>query len=785
MALVGGVNILASMKPWIGFAQASMLSPDGRCKSFDADGAGYVRAEGGGVVIVKPLADAERDGDPILAVILGTGVNSDGRTMGMAMPSGEAQEALLRQVYGACGVAPEQVFYVEAHGTGTAVGDPIECGAIGRVLGAPRSDGSTCLIGSVKSNIGHLESGAGIAGLTKLLLAIQHREIPANLHFNTPNPKIDFEGWKLAVVDRPIPLPDRDKPLVFGVNSFGFGGTNAHLVLQEYRPSATAAPVAAETSVDPAEDWSDLLLLSAHSPEALEDVATAYAGFLSEAEPNAWRNIRATVALSRARHAQRLVVAAATPQEAAQRLRSHLAGEKTSRLAKGKAPAAAPKLALVYSGNGPQWWGMGRELFAESAIFRDRILEIDALFAPKAGWSLAEEMRRPEADSRIGLTEIAQPLLFAQQVALTTVLSAAGITASAVLGHSVGEAAAAWASGALTLEQATDVIFHRSQMQALTAGRGRMAALGVGPEEAEQAMAEIGGWLEIAAINSPRAVTVAGALEALETLRDQLTDEGKFVRILPLNYPFHTKAMDTIKGPLLLRLDGLAPSSGDIAFISTVTGAQIDGAELNGDYWWRNVRAPVQFEAAVAHALHNHDIGLFLEVGPHPVLKEYLQQPIKAADGASAVALSPLRPPATGRPAPEMDTLKTAICSVYASGGGEPKALFDKPRVAAKLPPYPWRKTSYWRGGWELRDHPEQRMPGAPPSPPPTARPDVGAGLGGDVFPTGDVPPDQAVPPPPASVILPIKDTGDEGARSPSSQSRRDRSVRPKAGGRA
>jgi acyl transferase domain-containing protein/NADPH:quinone reductase-like Zn-dependent oxidoreductase/acyl carrier protein len=714
MALVGGVNILASMKPWIGFAQASMLSPDGRCKSFDADGAGYVRAEGGGVVIVKPLADAERDGDPILAVILGTGVNSDGRTMGMAMPSGEAQEALLRQVYGACGVAPEQVFYVEAHGTGTAVGDPIECGAIGRVLGAPRSDGSTCLIGSVKSNIGHLESGAGIAGLTKLLLAIQHREIPANLHFNTPNPKIDFEGWKLAVVDRAIPLPDRDQPLVFGVNSFGFGGTNAHLVLQEYRPNATASPVTAETNVDPAEDWSDLLLLSAHSPEALEDVATAYAGFLSDAEAGAWRNICATVALSRARHAHRLAVAAATPQEAAQRLTNHLAGEKTSRLAKGKAPAAAPKLALVYSGNGPQWWGMGRELFAESAIFRDRILEIDALFAPKAGWSLAEEMRRPEADSRIGLTEIAQPLLFAQQVALTTVLSAAGITASAVLGHSVGEAAAAWASGALTLDQATDVIFHRSQMQALTAGRGRMAALGVGPEEAKQAMAEIDGWLEIAAINSPRAVTVAGALDALEILRDRLTDEGKFVRILPLNYPFHTKAMDTIKGPLLLRLDGLAPSAGDIPFISTVTGAAIEGSALNGDYWWRNVRAPVQFEAAVAHALHDHDIGLFLEVGPHPVLKEYLQQTIKAAEGASAVALSTLRRPATGRPAPEMDTLKTAICSVYAVGGGEPKALFDKPRVAAKLPAYPWRKTRYWRGGWELpetvysmhRDHP-------------------------------------------------------------------------------
>jgi acyl transferase domain-containing protein len=418
----------------------------------------------------------------------------------------------------------------------------------------------------------------------------------------------------------------------------------------------------------------------------LEDMASAYAGFLSEAAPSAWPDIRATVALRRAPGPHRLVVAASTPSDAAERLNIHLAGEKTSCLAKGKAPAGAPRLALVYCGNGPQWWGMGRELLAQSPIFRDRIEEIDALFAPKAGWSLVEEMQRPEADSRIGLTEIAQPLLFAQQVALTTVLSAAGIGASAVIGHSVGEVAAAWACGALTLEQATDVIFHRSQTQIPTAGRGRMAALGVGAEEAAQAIAGIGGWLEIAAFNTSRAVTVAGAPDALEALRDRLTADGKFVRILPLNYPFHTQAMDVIKAPLLSRLDSLRPRRGHIPFISTVAGAAIDGVALDGDYWWRNARAPVQFEAAVAHALADHDIGMFLEVGPHPVLKDYLLQIVKASDGASAVALSTLRRPAPTRPAPELETLKTAVCSVYAQGGGDASALFEKPRVAAKLP---------------------------------------------------------------------------------------------------
>jgi acyl transferase domain-containing protein/NADPH:quinone reductase-like Zn-dependent oxidoreductase/SAM-dependent methyltransferase/acyl carrier protein len=713
MALVGGVNILASMKPWIGFAQATMLSPDGRCKSFDADGQGYVRAEGGGVVIIKPLADAERDGDDIWGVILGTGVNSDGRTMGMAMPSGEAQEALLRQVYTACGVDPEQVFYVEAHGTGTAVGDPIECGAIGRVLGAPRQDGSQCLIGSVKSNIGHLESGAGIAGLTKLLLAMRHREIPANLHFNTPNPKIDFEGWKLRVADEAIPLPDRETPLVFGVNSFGFGGTNAHCVLQEYRAPAKSAAETAPVD-ETSEDWGDLLLLSAHSPEALEDLAAAYVPYVKGQSARDWRTTCAALALTRAQHTHRLVVSASSGDEAAARLEAHLAGEKTGYLAKGKAGAKPAKTALVFSGNGPQWWGMGREMYAQSQIFRDQIEAIDALFSPKAGWSLAEEMKKPESENRISLTEIAQPMLFAQQVALTAVLNAAGIKPDVVFGHSVGEAAAAWASGALTLEQAVDVIFHRSQMQALTAGRGRMAAVGLSAAEAEAAMAEIDGWLEIAAINSPRAVTVAGELSALEILRDRLTDEGKFVRILPLNYPFHTKAMDTIQGPLLLRLADLKPQAGRIPFISTVTGESLDGKALDNDYWWRNIRAPVQFDAAAAHALTAHKIDLFIEVGPHPVLKEYLVQAIKAAEGVSATAHSTLRRPAAGRPAPELETLKTAICGIYAAGGGQPKALFTKPEKPVKLPAYPWRKSRHWRGGCELpettyplhRDHP-------------------------------------------------------------------------------
>ncbi len=455
------------------------------------------------------------------------------------------------------------------------------------------------------------------------------------------------------------------------------------------RPTG-ASVVGAETQrvdeQDTAEDWTDLLLLSAESSDALEDMAKAYAPFLNAANAADWRNIRATLAWTCPRLAHRMVVAASTPGAAAERLTQHLAGEKTSRLAKGKAPPRRPRLALVYSGNGPQWWGMGRELLAQSKIFREQVEEIDALLAPKAGWSIVEEMRRPETDSRIDLIEIAQPLLFAHQAALTTVLSAAGIEADAVIGHSVGEVAAAWTAGVLTLEQAVEVIFQRSQLQALTAGDGRMAALGVGVDEARRAIADIDGWLEIAAINSPRAVTVAGELGGLQTLHDRLTDSGKFVRLLPLNYAFHTKAMDAIQSPLLQRLQGLSPTVGRIPFLSTVTGAEIDGVKLDGEYWWRNVRAPVQFETTVAHAIEAHDIAMFLEVGPHPVLKDYLQQTIRAAEGGSATVLSTLRRPSAGRPAPELETLKTAVCAVYAWGGGDLKALIGKPSPAAKLP---------------------------------------------------------------------------------------------------
>lgn len=635
-------------------------------------------------------------------MILNTGVNSDGRTMGLSMPSDIAQEALLRRVYGECGVAPEDVYYVEAHGTGTSIGDPIECGAIGRVLGTPRTDGTTCRIGSVKSNIGHLEPASGIAGLTKALLSLRHRMLPAQLHLTTPNPRIDFDELKLAVVAEPTPLPDQDEPLIFGVNSFGFGGTNAHAVIQEYR---TPAADAHESGQAPA----NVLVLSAQTEPALADMARDYAAWLRGQTQSSWSNICATAALCRSRHIHRLAVTAASTTEAAAQLELFAAGETAPGVTAGRADAETPAVAFVYSGNGPQWWAMGRELLDESPVFAAEVAAVDALFEAQTGWSLVQELRRPEEQSRMALTEVAQPTLFALQLGLTAVLRDAGIMPAVALGHSVGEVAAAHAAGALDRAQATRLIIERSAMQARTAGQGRMAALGVGADEAADAMvaaiAEAGGSLELAAFNGPRAVTVAGDPAPLEALRAHLTEAGKFARILPLNYAFHSKAMDPIEEELRARLASLAPAAGTIPFISTVAGHALPDDTLNADYWWQNIRQPVRFAQAVDDALAAHGVTGFIEIGPHPVLRDYVLQCVRARKSTAPV-LTPLRRPTATKAEPELEAMAAAIGACHANGMSRLEARFTRPARPAALPTYPWQRARHWRGAVPLPDLP-------------------------------------------------------------------------------
>ena len=711
VAVVGAVNMLLQPKPFVGFCNAAMVSRSGRCRSFDARADGYVRAEGGGVVVLKLLTDAERDADPIRAAIIGSATNSDGRTSGLSLPNEEAQETLLRQVYAECGVAPEDVFYVEAHGTGTPVGDPIECKALGRVLGIPRRDGSKCLVGSVKSSLGHLETASGMAGLAKVLLALQHGELPPNLHFTVPNPNIAFDDLKLEVVNRTIALPERDLPIVMGVSSYGFGGANAHVVISEYRKPRF--PVA-ELDCHPAvADGNHILLLSARSSDALKAQGTSYAALLRAAEPRSVGRICATAASCRSQHSHRLAVFGSTTGEIAERLEKFAIAAPTVRLATARVKPQPGRLAYLFSGNGPQWWGMGCELLASAPRYRAEIERIDTVFKKLAGWSLIEEMTRPEAESRMDKTEVGQPALFALQLGILRMLEAAGVRPAAVIGHSVGEVAAAFAAGALNLEQSIKVIYERSRAQAKTAGMGKMAAVGLGREQALSAIADIPGWLELAAVNSGRSVTISGDPAALAALEQRLLHAGTFYRLLPLDYAFHSMAMDVIEAPLRQELAHLSPTRASVPFVSAVEGRPVDGSELGADYWWRNIRAPVQFGAAINYLLEQAGVDVFLEIGPHPVLLDYVRQCAQDR-GVTATGVPTLRRAIGVNAEPELDSVWTAIAGCYANGVTDLSALYARPAEPHPLPSYPWQRQRFWSGVNPLpgvavyshRDHP-------------------------------------------------------------------------------
>ncbi|UKW27930.1 MULTISPECIES: type I polyketide synthase [Streptomyces] len=708
-ALCGGVNVLLNPQQFLGFSQASMLSARGRCAAFSADADGFVRAEGGVMVLLKPLADARADGDRVHGVILGTGTNCDGRTPGVFLPSAEAQEDLLRRVCAETGVDPDELVYFEAHGTGTPVGDPIEATAIGRALGMRRITGDLP-VGSVKANLGHLEPAAGMAGLCKALLVLRHRAVPAAPHAEPLNPAIDFTGLGLRPVTARVPVAASGRAVV-GVNSFGFGGANAHLLV--------AAPDPAPEPDPPSPGRPLPVLVSARSARALGRAATRLADRLDTCAEREFPDVAGTL-WRRGRHEHRAVVLAAGAREAARGLRA-LAADGPAPDGPGGAVgrAAGGRVAFVYAGNGSQWPGMGSGPYAREAAFRDAVDELDAHLAPCLGWSVAEVLTRPPDSWRLEATEYAQPLLLAVQSGITAVLRAHGITPSAVPGHSVGEVAAAHAAGVLDTERAARVIAERSAVQAPTRGRGRMAAVGLSAEEAADVLARYGDTVVLAGINSPRDVTVAGPADGLAALGEHLRARGVFFQELDLDHAFHSPAMDDCEAPLARALAGLAPSPAAVPFYSTVTGTQLRGTELDAHYWWHNIRRPVRFADAAALARED-GADVFLELGPHPVLGGYLRRSTGGDRRAPAVVLPTLRRDEDGPRA-----LSTAVAALIAAGAGAAGPAFRPGRVV-DLPAYPWEHRRHWTGGpraW-LRtsgdgtlDHPllGERMPAPHP----------------------------------------------------------------------
>ncbi|WP_096501033.1 type I polyketide synthase [Mycobacteroides stephanolepidis] len=685
VALAGGVNVMFQPETFITMCKGRFLAADGRSKSFDAAADGYGRGEGVGIVVLKNLEQAQRDGDHIYAVIRGSGVNQDGRTIALPVPNPVSQQRLADRVIKEAGIDPALVGYIEAHGTGTSVGDPLEAQALGYSYGKVPGRTQPLVIGSVKNNFGHTEAAAGVAGLIKAALTVQRRTIAPQVVLDKLNPEIPFDELQIRIPTEVELYPDLGAPAYAAVNSFGYGGTNAHVIVQA--PPAAAEPPA------PARDSIRIFPVSARSGAALHEVAGRYATLLgSDLSEEGAQRLKTAATGRRAQHYLRKGFIYRDADDLLTQLNSYAESEE-----------AAPARALVegisdpvfvFSGMGPQWWGMARGLLRTPGVFRDTAAEIDGVFREISGWSVIAELLRSEGDSRVSRTEIAQPANFLVQSALAKHLQQFGIRPTAVVGHSVGEVAAAYVSGALSLRDAAMVSFHRSRLQAKTAGSGGMLAVGLDAEEAQRRAARFGTAVCVAAINSASATTLSGDSKALQTLHDELAEDGVFARMLHVEVPYHSQLMDPILGELATALAGLAPRQADVPVYSTVTGEKVDSAAFaDPDYWLKNVRESVLFAKAIDTLIEDR-YRVFLELGPHPVLLGNIRESF-VRHSVSGAAVQTLH-----RDQNDEQSVLQAVTDLYAVGAidapGE-AGLYQNGSVPhMDLPKYPWSQEELW-----------------------------------------------------------------------------------------
>ncbi len=691
LALAGGVNLILSPAITINFTKAGAMAPDGRCKAFDSRANGYVRSEGAGLVVLKPLSMALADGDPIYAVIRGSAVNQDGRSNGLMAPNPLAQQAVLREAYGRAGVSPDQVQYVEAHGTGTFLGDPIEAKALGTVLALDRPPEQPCALGSVKTNLGHLEAAAGVAGLIKVALALNHQEIPPSLHFQEPNPHIPFDELSLRVQTTLGPWPTHSGPALAGVSSFGFGGTNAHVVLEE-APQPDLPMQNSEWKIGDSEA-AHLLPLSARSPEALHTLARGYQNFL--AAPGSivsLHDVCYSASVRRSHHDYRLAVTGHSQEQLSEGLAAFLQGEARPGLSTGpKVSGRQRKLVFVFPGQGSQWFGMGQKLLEQEAVFREVVERCDRAMRPHGNWSLLAELTATDAaQSRLNEIDIIQPALFAIQVALAGLWRSWGIEPQAVVGHSMGEVAAAYVAGALSLDDAARVICRRSRLVKRTIGHGLMVAVELSMEAARRVLVGYEDRVSIAVSNGPTSTVLSGDPAALEAIVDQLQRQDIFCRMVKVDFASHSPQMDPLRDELLKALEGLEARPAPVPIYSTVTGAVSDGLDFAAPYWARNLREPVLFSTAVRQLLENgHDI--FLEISAHPILLSSIQQGFHHLGQVGAVL------PSLRREEDERTVMLGSLGALYTLGYPvDWSRLYPAGGRCVRLPVYPWQRERCW-----------------------------------------------------------------------------------------
>ncbi|MEV0764772.1 SDR family NAD(P)-dependent oxidoreductase [Nocardia sp. NPDC050435] len=662
-AVVAGVNLVLEQDISMALARAGMLAPDGRCRSFDAEAKGYVRAEGCLSVVLKPLAAAEAAGDRIYAVVKGTAVNQDGRSNGLTAPNPAAQQAVLAAAYADSGVTPSEVHYVECHGTGTLLGDPIETRSLGSVVGVGRE--RPCLIGSVKSNIGHLEAAAGLAGLVKVALALRHGYIPATLHYQKVNPHIDLRKLGLQVAAAGLKWPDGGFTRLAGVSSFGFGGTNAHVVLagapatdQEIR--ATTGPV--------------LVPVSARDPQALMDAASALSDRLARAADLS--AVAATAALRRSHHPHRLAAVGASAREIIGVFRDAVP-------ASVRISDDAP-LVFAFSGQSAFAYDDLRILAEADDRVGATLRRCDEVMADIAGWHLLDLLRNPE-DPALNRPDVAQPVAVAAQLALAAMWGGLGVRPHAVIGHSLGEVSAAVVAGALTFAQGLHVAFERGRAVQQSLGTGKMLALAVSETEALGLVTKYANRIALAAVNSPQAVVLSGAAEALAEIGHEHESAGGIARWIPVDYPSHSPWMAGASGDLRSALAHLQAAPARIPFFSTVTGTGYDSV-LDAGYWADNLRQPVRFARAAAQLLEA-GAAAFVELGPHPTLRT----PLRQLDSPPPLFVSTME-----RGTEPWRHVLEGLATLYEAGVDPRWDRVAQPAPRTDLPTYPWRRNSYW-----------------------------------------------------------------------------------------
>jgi acyl transferase domain-containing protein len=700
MALAGGVNLILMPDTTIVLSKAHMMSPDGRCKSFDASADGFVRSEGCGVVVLKRLSNARADGDRILAVIRGTASNQDGRSNGLTAPNGPSQVAVIRAALANAGLQASDIDYVEAHGTGTPLGDPIEARGLAEVFNQGRTSEFPLRVGSVKSNFGHAESAAGIAGLIKVVLALQHEKIPSSLHLKRMNPLIDWSGMAISVPSAATSWSRQRGLRVAGVSSFGFSGTNAHVTVsdswgQEHPSDASAQSVLNLDTKPPLH----LLPLSARTELALAELARKYLQFLSEDPDLELADVCYTAGIGRSHFEHRLAVVAADLPAAKERLATFQRGEKHASIHSGRSTKSiAPGAVFMFTGQGSQYLGMGRELYETQPLFRRELEKCAEILKPLLDKSVlemlfsdeAEPNRESQSPNLLDETQYTQPTLFALEYALATVWRSWGVEPVAVLGHSVGEYVAACVAGVFSLEDGLRLIAERGRLMATLPSGGTMAAVFADESTVATAIAENETDVAIACINGPANVVISGARSAVDAVLSRLSMVGIQSRRLIVSHAFHSPLMDPILDSFQRLAAQVQYSEPLVAIVSNVTGRMASPALMTSpEYWRRHIREPVRFADAI-RTLRENGRSVFLEIGPHPMLGSMGRMTASETDVVWAASLK--------REVGNWESLLDGASTLYAHGVElEWTALHAASRgKRIALPTYPFQRRRYW-----------------------------------------------------------------------------------------